>query len=121
MTAQARVEEIPLEDGLEGVPVRAAEDAVGADYHMDVEGVHVVTEETGGAAAFHDSGENVERGCGKRLACGGAQQMLGVVNVFDGDQPHEVLVRLVVVEGQLGELAHSVDRIEVIDIELLLE
>jgi hypothetical protein len=47
--------------------------------------------------------------------------VLGPVDVLDADQPDEVRVRLVVVEGEAGELPHGLHRVQVLDVELLLE
>ena len=46
--------------------------------------------------------------------------MRGAVNVLDADQADEVGVLLMVVEGQLGEAADRGDRVQVLDVELLL-
>ena len=44
--------------------------------------------------------------------------VLGVVDVLDADQADEVRVRLVVVEGQLGQAPDRRDRVEVVDVDL---
>ena len=54
---------------------------------------------------------------GEVLAAG---EVLGAVDVLDADQADEVGVRLVVVEGQLGEPADRGDGVEVVDVDRLL-
>jgi hypothetical protein len=60
-------------------------------------------------------------GCGEPVADLRSQQVLGVVDVLDSDQADEVLMLLVMVEGQLRQLPQGVDRLEVLDVELLLQ
>ena len=47
-----------------------------------------------------------------------SREVLGAVDVLDAHQPDEVRVRLVVVEGQLGQPADRGDRVEVLDVDL---
>jgi len=78
VVAALGVQQVSVEDGLEGVAVGAAEDAEAADDHMDVEGVQVVAEQARGAAALHDAAEHVQRGGSQDLAGFRAPQMPGV-------------------------------------------
>ena len=68
-----------------------------------------------------DRAEHVERGVGQAGEHRRAREVLGAVDVLDADQPDEVRMRLVVVERQPGQLADRLDRVEVLDVELLLE
>ena len=68
-----------------------------------------------------DRAQDVEGGVGQAGEHGRAGEVLGAVDVLDAHQPDEVRVRLVVVERQPGELADRLDRVEVLDVELLLE
>ena len=72
------------------------------------------------AAALEDL---VEQRGGRSGQCAQRVELadvLAAVDVLDGHQPDEGLVVDVVVEGELGEPAHRDDRVDVVDLQLLL-
>ena len=59
-------------------------------------------------------------GCDRVRSESSPADELAAVDVLDRHQPDEGLVVEVVVEGQLGEPAHRHDRVDVVDLQLLL-
>jgi hypothetical protein len=72
-------------------------------------------------AANVDPTEHVQGRVGEPGQDRGRRDVLRAVDVLDADQPDEVRVRLVVVEGERGEAPDGLARLEVVDVELLLQ
>ena len=99
--------------------VRHAEDAEGADHHVQVDRIDVAREAAAGATALEDPLDQLDRrGVLAREVAPG--DVLGAVDVLDAHEPDELRVRLVVVERQLGEPADRGGGLEVVDLDRLL-
>ena len=69
---------------------------------------------------IQDARGDVDRGRIQVTQDGGLGNVLAAVDVLDADQANEIGVRLVVIEGQLGQSTDRRDGVEVFDIERLL-
>src|ERR1700733_12217298 len=115
------VDEVAPERGQERVLVGHPEEAECADHHVQVDRVAPPPERAGGVTALeYPLGRGDHRAVQPAEDLGLAD-VLGPVNVLDRDQPDEIRMRLVMVEGELSELSDRRDRVEVIDVELRLD
>ena len=117
---QCRVGEVAAEKGAEGVAVGKTEHAERADHHMDVDGVRVTVKDPVRMALRQDLGDELDHRGVHADDGRGTPDVLGLVDVLDPDQLDEVRVGVVVVEGDLRQAADGRDRIEVIELDVLL-
>src|SRR5580692_5154344 len=117
--APGGVEQVDAEDRAEAVPVGHPEEAERADHQVDVDGLGPPLEGAAGVAALEDARDHRD----DRAVEGGDRGRLGdelaVVDVLDRDEADEVGVRLLVIEGELGEGAHRRHRVQMVDVHLL--
>src|SRR6185312_8399370 len=114
------VRQVLLGDRADGMPVRDAEEAEGADQQVHVEGADIRAEYPGGAPAVQDLldgryGAHVDSADGRELL-----QMLGVMDVLHRNQPDEARMALVVVEGDLDEPSQSFQGRQLLQVRLAL-
>src|SRR5579859_821124 len=112
--------QITSKDRFKGMLVRHTEYAKGADQHMQVEGIHCATNDALRATSLHNAGDELHRPRIDARQYTRPLNMFGAMNILDRDQTQEVRVPLVVVERQLGELAYSGERVQMVDVERLL-
>src|SRR5579875_318755 len=118
--AEPGARQVAPEERAERVLVGDAEDAEGADHHVEVDRVDLGGERASGATALQDRRDQLDRRGVEAGEALGAAQVLGPMDVLDAHEADEVRVRLVVVEGELGEAADCGDRVEVLDVDRLL-
>jgi hypothetical protein len=106
-----RINQVDVEDCAERVLVGHSEEAERADDHVHVDGLRPAPERTSRIAPLQNAGGNRHSGgveLGERRR---PRDELGAVHVLDRDQADEVLMRLVMIEGQLGQRADGRDRV----------
>ena len=109
-----RLQHVPAEDGAEGVAVGDPEEAERADHHVHVNGVHVIAEHALRPPGRQDLVEQRDHRPAEVDELGEFLDVLGIVDVLDADEPDEVRMRLMVVDGDLGDATQRGDRVGIV-------
>src|ERR1700744_2696777 len=119
--AQARMRRIAAECRTEGMAITHAVETERTDQQVQIDRIDVAAE----LPSRDTTREQVLNGVnhGDIAAFEGLDllDVLRAVNVFNGDEPHEIALTVVVVERKLDERAHALDRIEFGNVQVLFE
>src|SRR5690606_17714279 len=116
-----RRREVALEYLRESRTVGNVEEAEGTDLPVQLNGIYAGAKYPVANAAFQQAGDGIDRRQVQRLDGRRLREILGVMDILDHNEADEVLVVVVMIEGEADESSQCLHRGQVVEMQVRLE